>query len=170
MILDTVDVKPLSFWKEHQHRFPALAALARDVLSVPATGAGVERLFNTARDICHYRRGRLNATTIQELMMFHCTSKFDTEEDETVYIKEFLSHNEIEVEKEAKADDPDELGIEQISDTEEGDNQGRGEEDEDDEVEASEPILPAPEGNIQVRASVRARKRTRRDDDEFTYY
>lgn len=37
MILDTVDVKPLSFWKEHQHRFPALAALARDVLSVPAT-------------------------------------------------------------------------------------------------------------------------------------
>ncbi|OKO90596.1 hypothetical protein PENSUB_13313 [Penicillium subrubescens] len=53
-----------AFWKENQTTFPALAKLARDVLSIPATGAGVERLFNTARDICHYRRGSLNATTI----------------------------------------------------------------------------------------------------------
>lgn len=107
-------------------------------------------------------------------MMFHCTSKFDIEEDEAVYVKEFLSHNEIEVEKEAKEDHPDELGIKQISDTEEGDDQERGgegdEEGEDDETEATEPILPVPEGNTQVRASVRARKRTRREDDEFAYY
>ncbi|KAG0161704.1 hypothetical protein PDIDSM_4972 [Penicillium digitatum] len=48
---DTVSVRPLTFWKEHQARFPAIAALARDTLSFPATGAGVERLFNTARDI-----------------------------------------------------------------------------------------------------------------------
>ncbi|CAG8425270.1 unnamed protein product [Penicillium salamii] len=34
-----------------------IATLARDVLTIPATSAGVERLFNTARDICHYRRG-----------------------------------------------------------------------------------------------------------------
>lgn len=110
--------------------------------------------------------------------MSHCTSKFDTEEDETVYIKEFLSHNEIEVEKEAKEDGPDELGIEQISDTEEGDDQGRREEREEEgeeegenvEAEATEPELPAPGGNTQVRASVRARKRTRREDDELTYY
>ncbi|KAG0158421.1 hypothetical protein PDIDSM_5935 [Penicillium digitatum] len=42
---DTVSVRPLTFWKEHQARFPAIAALARDTLSFPATGAGVERLF-----------------------------------------------------------------------------------------------------------------------------
>jgi hypothetical protein len=30
---------PLSFWRENQHRFPSLAALARDVLSIPATGS-----------------------------------------------------------------------------------------------------------------------------------
>jgi hypothetical protein len=41
-----------SFWKDHQHEFPALAKLARDVLLIPATGAGVERLFNSARDVC----------------------------------------------------------------------------------------------------------------------
>ncbi|KAF9882542.1 hypothetical protein FE257_007499, partial [Aspergillus nanangensis] len=67
---DPIEISPLIFWKENQHRYPALAAAARDVLSIPATGAGVERLFNSARDICHYRRGSLNATTIQDLMMF----------------------------------------------------------------------------------------------------
>jgi hypothetical protein len=68
--IDTLDSLPLDFWRAHQHRFPATTALARDVLSIPATRAGVERLFNTARDICHYRRGRLHAGTIQELMLF----------------------------------------------------------------------------------------------------
>lgn len=61
--LDITDSEPLSFWKENQSRFPAIALLARDILSIPATGAGVERLFNTARDICHYRRGRMKSET-----------------------------------------------------------------------------------------------------------
>jgi hypothetical protein len=43
---------------------------------VPATGAGVEWLFNSARDICHYRRGSLNEKTIQDLMMYMCSQKF----------------------------------------------------------------------------------------------
>lgn len=77
--IDTVSVRPLTFWKEHQARFPAIAALARDTLSFPATGAGVERLFNTARDICHYRRGRMKSETVEALMMFLCTTKFDME-------------------------------------------------------------------------------------------
>ncbi|CAG7970681.1 unnamed protein product [Penicillium nalgiovense] len=55
---------PLEFWRTNAPRFPALSALARDILLIPTTGAGVERLFNTARDICHYRRGRLYASTI----------------------------------------------------------------------------------------------------------
>lgn len=54
-----------------------LSRLARDLLSVPATGAGVERLFNSARDICHYRRGSLNESTIQDLMMYMCSEKFN---------------------------------------------------------------------------------------------
>ncbi|KAJ5378251.1 uncharacterized protein N7496_005660, partial [Penicillium cataractarum] len=37
----------------------ALITTARDVLSILVTGVGVERLFNSARDICHYRRGSL---------------------------------------------------------------------------------------------------------------
>ena len=43
--------------------------MARDVLAIPGSGAGVERLFNQGRDITHYRRARLDAKTIQTLMM-----------------------------------------------------------------------------------------------------
>ncbi|KAA8649417.1 uncharacterized protein ATNIH1004_002088 [Aspergillus tanneri] len=36
---------PRVFWKEHEHEYPVLAKIARDILSVPASGAGVERLL-----------------------------------------------------------------------------------------------------------------------------
>ena len=74
----------MAFWREHQHEFPTLASAARDIFSIPATGAGVERLFNSARDICRYRRGSLNATTIQDIMMFRCLTNFDIESDELI--------------------------------------------------------------------------------------
>lgn len=74
-------MNPTEFWKDHQYTFPVLSALARDILSVPATGAGVERLFNSARDICHYQRGSLNATTIQDLILLICGSRFDLQEE-----------------------------------------------------------------------------------------
>ncbi|KAJ5318460.1 HAT dimerization [Penicillium atrosanguineum] len=72
-------VNPLLFWKEYEEELPILSSVARDILSIPATGAGVERLFNSARDVCHYRRGQLNPTTIQDIMMFRCKSRFDFE-------------------------------------------------------------------------------------------
>jgi hypothetical protein len=57
-LIGPLSAAPRIFWKDHQHEFPALVSLARNVLSIPATGAGVERLFNSACDICHYRPGR----------------------------------------------------------------------------------------------------------------
>jgi hypothetical protein len=101
-ILDTVNISPLPFWKDNQHRYPALTELARDILAIPAAGAGVERLFITARDLCHYWRGRLNATTIQELMMYLCISRFDVEEDQSSLLKKFFSRDEIEAERKRK--------------------------------------------------------------------
>lgn len=172
----TIDTTPLGFWKNNADRFPALAALARDILSVPATGAGVERLFNTARDICHYRRGRLSATTIQELMMFLCTSKFEIEEEQAAFLQEFFTRDEIEAAKEEREFTPDSVSVDPISDTEEEqtqeeeDIQGRG----DILVGANnstDPPLPSnEEESTQPRASVRARKRVRRDEDLYTYY
>lgn len=86
--MGALPVAPLVFWKDHQDEFPALANLARDVLSIPATG--VERLFNSACDICHYHRSSPNAQKIQDLMMFMCTTKFDLEEKELAFLGQFL--------------------------------------------------------------------------------
>lgn len=121
-ILGTAEVDPLTFWKEHEQQYPVLASLARDVLSIPATGAGVERLFNSARDICHYRRGSLHATTIQDLMMFMCTTRFDIEDKQLAFIKDFQTKEEIEIAREeTDAQQPQEEFLDLISDDEEDD-------------------------------------------------
>lgn len=67
---------------ERGPQLPVFSSVARGILSIPATGAGVERLFNSARDICHYQRGQLNSATIQDIMMFRCKSRFEIEVDE----------------------------------------------------------------------------------------
>ena len=55
-------------WKKIELKYPTVARVAKDILSIPASGVGVERLFNTARDVCFYRRNRLNPTTIEMIM------------------------------------------------------------------------------------------------------
>lgn len=64
-------------WKVHRITFPTLAKFTPDALSIPASSDGVERLFNIARNVRHYRRGSLNATRIQELMLYRCLMQFD---------------------------------------------------------------------------------------------
>ena len=87
-------------------------------MSIPATGAGVKRLFNSARDICYYRRGSLNLETIRDIILYMCTTRFDTKEEQRLILQEYLSEEEI-------AASSEELDIqttcsEAISDTEEG--------------------------------------------------
>lgn len=159
-----------SFWKDHQHEFPALAKLARDILSIPAIGAGVERLFNSARDVCHYRRGSLRSETIQELMMYRCATQFEIEDEYLALKKEYLTSEEIEADKEEK--NPQLLqDIDPISDNEEDEiettqeqptTQGPSQEAALSDDEATNPLL-----ETQPRASGRNRKRARRDDDQF---
>lgn len=102
LFLGTRLINPRLFWKDQQHEFPILASLARDVLTTPATGSGVERLFNSARDICHYRRGSLKPTTIRDLMMFMCTWKFDIESEQLTLVDEYLTAQEIQAAREEK--------------------------------------------------------------------
>jgi hypothetical protein len=83
-----MDIDPLAFWAEHHKEYPILARMAHDTLSIPATGAGIERMFNYARDICHYRRGSLNESTVGNLMMYMCTSKFESEEEYLEFARE----------------------------------------------------------------------------------
>ena len=81
----------LDWWKINENRFPGLALMARDVLAAPISSVGVERVFNIARDIISYRRGRLNPGTIRKLIISKhylqrqrksLTTQQSTEEDE----------------------------------------------------------------------------------------
>jgi hypothetical protein len=120
-----------------------------------------------------------------------CTTKFDIEEKELAFINQFLTKDEREAgneEKDAQAKDT----LDPISDNEEDDivpiqeqpaTQGVSlralgkrrksitSEPEDEAQESAlsddnDPPLP----NTQRRALARSRKRSRRDDDIFTYY
>jgi hypothetical protein len=64
---------------------------------VPATGAGVGRLFNSARDICHYRQGSLNEKTIQDLMMYMCSQKFTLDNQQLSRLEKLLLEGDIQV-------------------------------------------------------------------------
>jgi hypothetical protein len=117
-LLDIVkNAQPLTWWRDHQDEFPTMAKIARDVLSIPANGAGVERLFNSARDVCHYRRGSLQPQTISDLMMYMCTSRFEIHEEERIMLSEYLSTQEIQAAKEERT--PQQLAVDPISDNEE---------------------------------------------------
>ncbi|OQE00404.1 hypothetical protein PENVUL_c052G00054, partial [Penicillium vulpinum] len=137
---------PLPFWRENHGRFPAIASLTRDILAIPATGVGVERLFNTARDICHYRRGRIKSETIEELMLFLCSLRFDLELYKAKELERFFSLNEIEALREEKDDKLDNVEFEQISDTEEQPKSSGGLIDVDDDNtgddDTGDPLLP----------------------------
>jgi hypothetical protein len=113
----------------------------------------------------------MKSETIQELMMFLCTSRFDLEEKEAQQLEKFFSREEIEAAKEEKDEKLDKVEVEPISDTEEPNN---GLDDKIEVEEASstavedyaEPQLP--ENNTQLRAS--GRKRKSREDDTFEYH
>jgi hypothetical protein len=55
--------------------------MAREFLAIPASGVGVERLFNQARDICTYRRHSLKPETIRLLVMLMCMDSFNLKEE-----------------------------------------------------------------------------------------
>ena len=42
------EISVLSWWKEHAHMLPNLSKMARQYLAMPASSAGVERLFSAA--------------------------------------------------------------------------------------------------------------------------
>jgi hypothetical protein len=113
----------------------------------------------------------MKSETIQELMMFLCTSRFDLEEKESQRLEKFFSREEIEAAKEEKDERLDEVEVEPISDTEESTNKLNDEMVA--EVAPSPPVEDhtepkLPENNTQLRAS--GRKRKSREDDAFEYH
>jgi hypothetical protein len=107
-------------------------------------------------------------------MMFLCTSRFDMQEEQFKFLKEFFSHDEIEAVNEERDDSTDQFDIDPISDDEEEDTQGQEEtqrsKSPEDHSEHDSPDLPMIEGvDTQKRTSGRVRKRVRREDSDFLY-
>jgi len=63
-------VKTLDYWRDHSCDFPHLNLMARDTFAVPATGAGVERVFSKSGQVATWSRARLHAKTIAETMLY----------------------------------------------------------------------------------------------------
>ncbi len=82
--------------------YPNLSQVAKDVLAIPIAGVGVERVFNTAKDVIGDRRHRLSARTMQQIMVLKDTISQEVEEHTGVGITEGSS-------SEAPADEVDDL-------------------------------------------------------------
>ncbi|CAG8428254.1 unnamed protein product [Penicillium salamii] len=170
--IDITNSEPLSFWKENKSRFPAIASLTQDYLAIPTTNTDVERLFNTARDIYHYRRDSLKSGTIEELMLYLYTSKFDLNIQEAKELKQFFASNEIDALMEEKDETPDDVEIDEISDTKEQgdlfrdlveiDNYNLDGDDDD----AAVPQLPS----TYTQQRTLGRKRIRVEDNIYEHY
>ncbi|OAL68712.1 hypothetical protein A7D00_7370 [Trichophyton violaceum] len=71
------DISILEYWKVNSKRFPILSMMARDILAVPPSTVGVERLFNIARDVNYFRRARLNPRTVRAIMVELASNRLD---------------------------------------------------------------------------------------------
>ncbi|XP_026667907.1 zinc finger BED domain-containing protein 1-like [Ceratina calcarata] len=65
----------ISWWKANIVRFPLLAAVARNLLAIPATQVTSERLFSTAGNIVNEKRSRLCSENVEMLSFLHVNSK-----------------------------------------------------------------------------------------------
>ncbi len=93
----------LHYWRGKELQWPELCRMARVVLAVPAMLAGVERLFNIALDICHYRRGHLKPESTGKHVMMRqydasdlLAESLENEEEETAKAKNRFTHQDLD--------------------------------------------------------------------------
>ena len=63
------DTDVLEWWKSQQHKFPQLAAMARDVFSAVGTSTPSERAFSSSKETITDRRNRLGVKTVEALQV-----------------------------------------------------------------------------------------------------
>lgn len=157
---------PRLSWKDHEHEYPVLAKLARDILSVPASGAGIERLFNCARDICNYRRGQLKPDTIKDLMLHLFSSEFDLEKGKLEMVKEYLSPGDAAIADQTRKPVPTLDELEPISDNEEEGYEVDGLSDDSDDESDKEHALTPTQITTQKKHTQRKRPRSAAEPPE----
>ena len=70
------EVSVLAFWREKQHRWEALAKVAKKVLGVPASSSAVERMFSIAGHIFSSKRRRMRQILFSNLVYLKLNEAF----------------------------------------------------------------------------------------------
>jgi hypothetical protein len=81
----------LSFWKENQNVFPLIAAVARDILAIPASNTCVERLFSACKATITEKRTRLGSEKLNKIMFLQ--KNMDTLNNETRFSPQNIVKN-----------------------------------------------------------------------------
>ena len=82
--LSVSDFNPAHLWAVEGDKLPALQALAKRVLTIPATSAAAERSFSCYGCVMSKNRYRLQAKTVQKLvycylnLRLHASGSLDT--------------------------------------------------------------------------------------------
>jgi hypothetical protein len=138
LALEGTDI--LKYWRDHAYLYPVLSRIARDILATATSGVGVESLFNSVRDICHYRRSRLSPDTIEALVIMMCTDRFTIDKD----FQQLL--DEISVDNGLGSESSDDIDIGEpakyISDTEDAGGLEEAETDESEDDEDGRSLPP----------------------------
>ena len=62
---------PRLWWRDNQHRFPLLAATARDHMSIPGSSSSLERLFSRFGLVVNPRRNRIKPELAKMIIFCH---------------------------------------------------------------------------------------------------
>src|SRR5271156_4243671 len=74
---ESQDENPLLWWKKHNKYLPKLSILTRQIFSIPATSASVERQFSSAGVIFNDRRTRLSGENLENIILIRSIENQD---------------------------------------------------------------------------------------------
>ncbi|CAG8484905.1 2222_t:CDS:2 [Scutellospora calospora] len=65
------DCEPLIWWKVHRKKFPILAAMAQDYLTIQSTSIPCEQAFSISNSTTYNLRGKLNPEIVRSFLCLH---------------------------------------------------------------------------------------------------
>ena len=66
------DQCPLDWWKANERAYPVCAAMARDILAIPASSAEPERVHSQARTVLNWNQSRMGHYSVAASVLIKC--------------------------------------------------------------------------------------------------
>ena len=71
------DQCPLEWWKANEQAYPVCAAMARDILAIPASSAEPERVHSQARTVLNWNQSRMSHYSVSASVLIKCALIFN---------------------------------------------------------------------------------------------